>query len=98
MLKEFYKETRALGLNFHHRNITSLPLISLNMSEFTTQCVTLTKIYNYDQITAISQKVINFQLSKMYIVNKSLKTVNITTPKDDWVLLKCDLNVPVIKL
>ncbi|KAI0915912.1 hypothetical protein AcV5_003389 [Taiwanofungus camphoratus] len=60
--------------------------------------ISSTKIYAYDQITAISQKAINKQLANMYKANKTLKKISATLADDDYAGLFADLDPPEIEL
>ncbi|KZS87300.1 hypothetical protein SISNIDRAFT_471056 [Sistotremastrum niveocremeum HHB9708] len=64
----------------------------------TAERISSTKIYSYDQITVISQKAINHQLSLMYRVNKTLQKISVKLEGDDYGGLEATLDAPKIEL
>ena len=60
--------------------------------------ISSTKIYRYDMITAISEKAINKQLSKMHKANATLQTITMTLNGDDYAGLTATLGAPTIQL
>jgi hypothetical protein len=59
-----------------------------------------TKIGRYHMITAVTQRAINYQLSKMHEVNPTLQkmTMNSPDPDDGYSALEADLAPPTIEL
>lgn len=68
-------------------------------AQLTTERITKTKIYQFDQITAVSQGSINRQLEHMHTLYEILQKLNIQQEDDkDMGLVDCKLDPPQVQL
>jgi hypothetical protein len=74
--------------------------MALDYDKLKNERISGTKIAPFHMITAVTQRSINNQLSKMHKVNPTLQklTLNSTDPDDDYSGLEADLDPPTIEL
>lgn len=72
--------------------------MSIDYEKLAKERLSSTKIYGYDQITAVSEASINFQLLAMYLTDESLRVWKATLETDDWVGIDADLGPSTIEL
>ena len=72
--------------------------MSINYTQLTEERTTSTKIYGYDQITAVSQASINYQLASMYKLNPTLKKLSAHLDGDDFAGIDANLDVSDVEL
>ncbi|KAF5310583.1 hypothetical protein D9619_007749 [Psilocybe cf. subviscida] len=74
--------------------------MALDYEKFKKERISGTKINPFHMITAVTQRAINNQLTKMHKVNPTLRklTLNSPDPDDDYSALEADLDPPTIEL
>lgn len=72
--------------------------MSIDYKKLEAERISSTKIYAYDQITAVSEASVNFQLNAMYGMNPTLRKMSATLDDDDWASIESTLGPSTVEL